>query len=590
MKKGNKRFGAMMLATALTIGSLGGCGQSGNEEKQTQAEGTQLSESIEGEKESNTTEPITISVMTTRHDNATNDANEVWIFKYLEYWLREQGYNVTIDAQQTMDTAQQVPLLIGTDSLPDLMWGIQLDPSDEVTYGQDEGMILDWAPYLNEETMPNLYNLLSEEDIAAISCSDGGIYGLPYVSQRKYRVVSGTYSTSALLYINTKWLQKCNLDMPTDLESFLNVMRTFKEDIELENGAEVIPALSLDQFFAKFLWACLGYYGSGLSEFGTELAIKDGEVSLPASTEDYRTFIEIMKICYDEGLISQDYFTMDKTTVQGLIQSGTCGVLGDITLGYTSDFSEWAAVPLFALGDNDELLLSTNPTVTPGRIWASADTKYPELLAKIMDYLYSPEGSTYYYYGPQKGQDPLEMLDGWYYNEDGVMTTKLVEDGTFSSYGLYCMAYVYPYDSTFTNYYYSNYSRELAGVEAVAEEYTVTDALTGKPFACQITKKYTDDNADGWWRITCTDAYEKSVTTVRLPSVRLTEEDSLRSAELKTVLEQYIQSESAKFITGLRPLSELDAYFEELEKMGVEEYVEIYQNGYCAYIDGVFGK
>ena len=24
--------------------------------------------------------------------------------------------------------------------------------------------------------------------------------------------------------------------------------------------------------------------------------------------------------------------------------------------------------------------------------------------------------------------------------------------------------------------------------------------------------------------------------------------------------------------------------------MGVEEYVEIYQNGYCAYIDGVFGK
>ena len=34
-----------------------------------------------------------------------------------------------------------------------------------------------------------------------------------------------------------------------------------------------------------------------------------------------------------------------------------------------------------------------------------------------------------------------------------------------------------------------------------------------------------------------------------------------------------------------RPLSELDAYFEELKSLGIEEYIAIYQEAYAPFLE-----
>ena len=49
-----------------------------------------------------------------------------------------------------------------------------------------------------------------------------------------------------------------------------------------------------------------------------------------------------------------------------------------------------------------------------------------------------------------------------------------------------------------------------------------------------------------------------------------------------------INAESAKFITGTRPLDEIEKFQEELKGLGVEEYVEIYRNAYSSYMDSIF--
>ena len=85
-----------------------------------------------------------------------------------------------------------------------------------------------------------------------------------------------------------------------------------------------------------------------------------------------------------------------------------------------------------------------------------ADLGLPRVLAYMLDYVYSEEGSVYYHYGPMKGQDPLGLIDGWFINEKGEVSYDEVEDGTYPSATQYLTKYICPRENTFNNTY-SNY-------------------------------------------------------------------------------------------------------------------------------------
>ena len=598
--KNVKRFLALLLAGSLAASCLGGCGQKENKQESSQSEesSTQVSsqtdaaaESSEAEEKSGpiTTDPITITILTTRHTNATNDASDLWWFKYLEYWMNEQGYNITLEVQQSLELDQQISLMLGTDSLPDLVWGPVLSTSDAVIYGAEEGMILDWTPYLNEENMPNLNKYLEEnpDALLASTCNDGAVYGLPYFSARSNPSAAYSYGEVDRMYVNVDWLEECNVEMPTDIDSFLDMLRAFKNK-ELESGEEVIPLTSVAKFFEKYLWMCMGYYGSGLSAYGTNFSIKNGEVTLPAYTEDYRTFIEIMKICYEEGLISKDYFTLDNTTIRGFSKAGQCGVMCDYTLAHASDFSKFVFIEPFVIGDAKEVVASASACYRTNTVWASADTEYPEVLAYMLDYVFSDEGSTLYLKGPMEGEDPLNMLDGWYFNENSDATTKMVADGAIDTFERYCQQYVFPFMYVGTMVNNAAYMSNLAGEELNMTYCSFEDPITGEDVDGRILGEPDDTTVDGHWRSVTREGMEGHVTAVRLPNVYLTEEESVTAAEIKTVIDDYITVESAKFITGARPISEIDQFYEELKAMDVEEYIDIYVNAYSTYMDAVF--
>jgi hypothetical protein len=74
-----------------------------------------------------------------------------------------------------------------------------------------------------------------------------------------------------------------------------------------------------------------------------------------------------------------------------------------------------------------------------------------------------------------------------------------------------------------------------------------------------------------------------------LGTVWLSDEQNIEITDLKTVLNSYISAESAKFATGIRPISEIDEFWEELKVMGIERYLEIYKEAYAPYMESVFG-
>jgi hypothetical protein len=64
------------------------------------------------------------------------------------------------------------------------------------------------------------------------------------------------------------------------------------------------------------------------------------------------------------------------------------------------------------------------------------------------------------------------------------------------------------------------------------------------------------------------------------PDVYFDVDTTERVADLMQVINEYANTEFAKFVTGKRPLSELDAYFNEIERIGALELIQIYAEYY----------
>lgn len=531
-------------------------------------------------------EKVTVSLLTTRNSTATNDIEDVWFFKYLA-----QKMNVDFELEQTLETDQRISLMFASDSVPDLVWGIGLSNNDVMVYGVQEGMLLNWKDLITPELMPNTYQAMQDypDAFTASTAPDGNIYTLPMITGSSYYANTGSFSAAIRMYINKDWMDACGItEIPTTLDEYLEVLRTFKEKDPMGLGENNIPLIGNQEKDKTFVWNALGFHGTATQAYGTAFDLKDNQLVLPCYTEEAKEFITFYNTLYNEGLISPDYFTLDQTAARGLMASGVCGVLGDSTLTAIGDaWPSWVALSPLTSDVNDVAVAAFNPGYSVGQLYASAYTEHPEVLARIVDYMYSDEGALYYFYGPMKGtEETLGVVDGWYYDENNRITTDKVVNGEFTDISEYAYQYIKSYSSAPGRFdHYSQTAAAMAGIEFPGKEMTIVDKLTGAEIPSLIMDVYTDDNNDGHWRITQSEAMIDHLTAVRLPDVYLTAEQNQRVADLSTVINDYVTAESAKFIVGTRPLSELDAYFEELKSLGIEEYIAIYQEAYAPFLE-----
>lgn len=531
-------------------------------------------------------EKVTVSLLTTRNSTATNDIEDVWFFKYLA-----QKMNVDFELEQTLETDQRISLMFASDSVPDLVWGIGLSNNDVMVYGVQEGMLLNWKDLITPELMPNTYQAMQDypDAFTASTAPDGNIYTLPMITGSSYYANTGSFSAAIRMYINKDWMDACGItEIPTTLDEYLEVLRTFKEKDPMGLGENNISLIGNQEKDKTFVWNALGFHGTATQAYGTSFDLKDNQLVLPCYTEEAKEFITFYNTLYNEGLISPDYFTLDQTAARGLMASGVCGVLGDSTLTAIGDaWPSWVALSPLNSDVNDVAVAAFNPGYSVGQLYASAYTEHPEVLARIVDYMYSDEGALYYFYGPMKGtEETLGVVDGWYYDENNRITTDKVVNGEFTDISEYAYQYIKSYSSAPGRFdHYSQTAAAMAGIEFPGKEMTIVDKLTGAEIPSLIMDVYTDDNNDGHWRITQSEAMIDHLTAVRLPDVYLTAEQNQRVADLSTVINDYVTAESAKFIVGTRPLSELDAYFEELKSLGIEEYIAIYQEAYAPFLE-----
>jgi len=577
MKKTFARALALLMLAAVMVGCFAGCQTNGSGEYETKPS----QDAIVDKPVIN--EPVTISVLCTRHSGYTTEADQLWYFHYLEWWFEQQGYDVNFDVQQTTEGGTQTSLLLNTNSLPDLVFGINISNTNIVKYGIEDTLLLDWTPYINESLMPNLYARMQADTqmTSQMKAPDNGIYGLPYINPSL--TASGCYGTSERFYFRQSWLDAVNKEIPTTKEELLDVLRAFK-NVQTPNG-KAIPIVSSSGFLEKFLWTCMGFYGTEPAKFGANLMIKDGKLVVPAYTENYREFVTLMNTFYTEGIIAQDYFSYNDASAKALAVADRCGVYCWWTMeALIDDYMDYVSAKPIPLGDVtkvEDIHVSRLSWFSVNQAWASSTTKYPALLAMMMDKMYSDEGAFTYRYGPKKGEDPLGMVEGYYFDEKGNVMTDKVADGTYVGIEIYGRDWLFPSDNVGM--------RPAVKTSGTGENVPYIDSVTGETYTVFSAQALTDDNIDGHWRLTTINAWSDRATSIRIPKVYQNSEDTATASDIIGACQTLINTETVKFITGQRPLSEVDAFWAELKAMGIETYLELLNTAHGPWLEQTFG-
>ena len=192
-----------------------------------------------------------LKVLAARAALAPADFNQLDTAKKLEKLTNIHiDWNTVPDA----DWQQKRNLLIASGSLPDVIYGSDFTDNELVKYGKD-GTILSLDDLINKD-MPNVKALFQKRpDIkAAVTAPDGHIYALP-VGQELGVGQAGIGSNPDFLYINQDWLDKLGLKMPTTIDEFHDVLKTFKAKDPAGNG-KTMPLAYADSMWTGDIGYC----------------------------------------------------------------------------------------------------------------------------------------------------------------------------------------------------------------------------------------------------------------------------------------------------------------------------------------------
>lgn len=507
-----------------------------------------------------TKEKIEIDVVISQGATQGN-ADEIWLWKYFEEVL-----NVKVNVEQVADAKEYRNLALASGDFPDIMINMNVSTSDIVNYGQEEGMFLKIDEYI-DEYMPNLKAIYEEHPDyrAAIEAPDGHIYALGGIADPN----DETRNTG--LHIYEKSLKELGLKTPETLDELVEVLRAMKAAnpestpysgsyANYNPGLVVLTALGFNTSDAK-----------GLSP-----ALRNGKVVFPfGDRETYGEFLRVLNTFYTEGIMSHDFFTLTSTQVFSTIAEGKGGLFAAAPWNASPDiYMDWNALKPLTSAYNDTPIWPANMGALTCNRWViNAETEYPELCCKLADFFFNKTGLVYAFYGPMTTETDIlfDKTAGWYWDDatDWIIYPDLVNDAA----GIY---------GGMENHYRQGKIMLFTGVQF--GDYRTFFEDVAEHAKADYRRVWSYDSPDFRHYAGMVDNQKPYYTQGYPKNVFFDVETNERVIELKSVIDAYVEAETAKFITGARALNEeeLNKYFDGLDAIGYQEYLQYYVDYYAA--------
>ena len=524
---------------------------------------------------------ITLKIGLVYNDTYTDpdQVKDSWFYTFLSKYT---GIKFEFDCIPSSAFAQRKALVF-LEELPDIMMGYQLSTTDLVTYGDVDKQLLNMVPYITPDIAPSITLQMQDENIKmAVTTGTGAIYTLPRVYGD---LDTNAYGNAEAMYIRTEWLNEIGLEKaPTTLDGFTAMLYAFKE-----KHPDGIALLASDKGMdvRSYVYNALGYLTETENDTGAGPALRNGEVVIPAYTPEFKEALKVLNEWYVNGLIPQDYFALETTAEDALVTEENWGATNRASLGnlisavqdeqgnYSYPMQKyWTGYPLTSQWNDTQAIQSYSRASKIGGVAISANTKYPEVCVRLLDFWFTELGNIYQWEGAANGSpDTLGMTEGHSVTPEWKVTYHDVLAGTKESGSYYAYTENNPTGQLFghraTSLYndrthYREISIELSGYEAT-------------PFTLR------EDNSDNWFKLAKMEGFFPYLVTGYPTYLYLDEDTSLELSDLQSVINPYIDTEVAKFITGLNSLDQFDKFQEDLKAMGIEDMLKIYTDAYAPY-------
>lgn len=444
------------------------------------------------------------------------------------------GVNVKFEHPSGGNASEKFNVMVAMGKLPDI---VEYDWTNGYNGGAEKAMENGLITELDlKNDAPNLAAYIAENpDLDKWIKTDSGKYwGYPMIRGDRYLL------TSAGIFIRQDWLNELGLEAPETMDEWTNVLRAFK-------------AKGVDSPLALTSWAInLGAFIGAYDTFDG-LYVRDGKVCYGPMEDSYKDFLTQINDWYNEGLIDQDYASIDNNIIQSKMLNnqtgatfGACGsMLGKWLSSGTGDFDlVGTKYPTLVKGQRPEFG-HCDPQVLVGDMSViSAKSKKIDLAKKVLDYGYSEEGRMLYNFG----------VEGKSYN---------MVDG-------------YP---TFTDEIMHNPDGLAVGVAMS----NWAQSQNGGPFVQD--KRYMEQYASMPQQQAALDTWSDTNALEHImPKLMLTKEQQNELATLLDTLNTRADEWQTKFIMGIEPMSNFETYRNELRELGVDKYIEYMQEAYDRFL------
>ena len=502
-------------------------------------------------------EPVTFRINVA----TSNDVADLEKSPYYQEMLERTNVKIELVSlgQAGEDALTMLNLLYNSGDYGDAIWGGSLIAEADYSQLAAANILADLKPYIEDTAvMPNFNSVVLAESPntkAFITSPDGGIYSLP-----GYNKEAGAYLESPIC-INAKWMETLGLEYPTTIEEFKQVLIAFRDGDP--NGNKIkdeIPYIFLEGNAWQHLEALLGCWGLATKDNTLDnfVMVQDGKVIFVPIAEGYKAALTELNDWYEEGLLWSEGFVSNNETLMAKRTSdpevvGVFSVYGAAYYGLdVEEPNDWVQIlPPTVEGYDRCWYYHPGWQGIKGKFSMTTKCENPEILMHYMDTFYDPTENVYFYSG--RAEDGRYEID-----EDGRINFITLDDAAAAEINQAVPAY-----GSF-----------------------ITDS-----FICRPASFYTDmlkaNDGNALVRAAAYKMYSEAgiINDEIWPRPYMNEDDSVRLSELRTDIFNVVTEKRAKWVTGEADIeAEWDAYVEQLNRLGLEEFLSILQGAYDDYL------
>ncbi len=356
---------------------------------------------------------ITLNIMIRDYNGGATDYNNSSFAKYIA-----EKMNITLKFEVCTESnfREKMTLAYAGNKLPDMFWGMAPATNFHNAYIK-KGQVKEIGELVSKYA-PNIQKMYKENPSAKYLATfdDGKSYMIP--------MVNANDKFGDILYINKTWLSNLKLSVPKTTDELYNVLKKFKSEDANNNGNrnDEIPMM-VDGEIDPSLY---GPFGTNTYWNGFSVDKSSGKIYYGYTSEAYRNAMRYYSKLFSEGLLDQN---LKGTTAKDIYNRAsasvqTVGVFAASSYsGYVSDESflkNYVVMPLLTTqGAQPQYYYNTYENIWAEWCVVTSSCKYAECAVRLVDSLYSTEGTLLARYGAP-GKDGL-----WNYDSNGKIVFNL---------------------------------------------------------------------------------------------------------------------------------------------------------------------